>query len=67
MMLLVTYCRSAIGRHHKQKATIKALGFTKLNQIRLYDDNPSVRGMIAKVSHLVEVDEIPNEVIEECE
>jgi len=67
MYIVVTYIRSAIGRHHRQKATIKALGFSKLNQSRLFEDSPSVRGMITKVNHLVAVQEIENDTIEAIE
>lgn len=47
--------RSAIGRPKDQRLTLKALGFSKLNQIVNKPDNPQIRGMIAKVSHLVQV------------
>jgi large subunit ribosomal protein L30 len=53
--LRVTYTKSAIGYEKDQKATIAALGFTKLRQTRELQDTPSVRGMIRKVSHLVVV------------
>ncbi|HPZ22263.1 MAG TPA: 50S ribosomal protein L30 [Bacillota bacterium] len=47
--------RSAIGRPKDQRLTLKALGFSKLNQVVSKPDNPQVRGMIAKVAHLVQV------------
>jgi len=47
--------RSSIGRPKDQRLTLKALGFSKLNQIISKPDNPQVRGMIAKVAHLVQV------------
>lgn len=53
----VTYRKSAIGYKKDQKATIAALGFTKLGQTRELADTPSIRGMIRKVSHLVVVEE----------
>ncbi|WP_207930747.1 50S ribosomal protein L30 [Hydrogenispora ethanolica] len=56
-MIQVTWKQSAIGRAKVQKATIKALGFTKLNQTVTKEDNPAIRGMIKKVHHLVEVKE----------
>lgn len=49
---------SAIRRDERQKRTIRALGFRKLHQVVEHDDTPQIRGMIAKVSHLVEVQEI---------
>lgn len=55
--LQITYKKSAIGYNKRQKATIKALGFRKLNQTVVHDDTPAIRGMIERVSHLVEVKE----------
>ena len=56
--LRVTLVKSSIGNPWPQKRTVKALGFRRLNQTVIHPDNPSVRGMIFKVSHLVEVEEI---------
>jgi len=56
--LQITYKKSAIGYDHRQKATIKALGFRKLNQTIEHNDSPEIRGMIKKVSHLVAVQEV---------
>lgn len=53
----VTYVKSAIGYSKRQKGTIEALGFRKLNQSVLHDDTPAIRGMLDKVSHLVEIEE----------
>ena len=47
--------RSAINRPANQKATIKALGFSKLNQEIVKEATPQILGMINKVKHLVEV------------
>lgn len=55
--LVVTYVKSCIGYNEKQKGTIRALGFRKLNQTVVHDDNPVIRGMVNKVSHLVAVEE----------
>lgn len=54
-MIKVKLIRSTIARNPIQKKTIKALGFTKVYQVRELPDNESTRGMIRKVSHLVEV------------
>ncbi len=54
--LRVTYFRSAIGRSKDQKATVHSLGLRRLNQTVEVPDNPSVRGMIYKVRHLVRVE-----------
>lgn len=56
--LKITYKHSAIGRPEDQKKTIVALGFTKLNQTVVKSDTPALRGMIAKVNHLVEVEQV---------
>jgi large subunit ribosomal protein L30 len=45
--------RSAIGFDRKQRATLRGLGFRRLNHVVEVEDTPSVRGMIGKVSHLV--------------
>ena len=47
--------KSPIGHNKRQKATVHALGLRKMNQTVEKSDSPTVRGMIAKVSHLVEV------------
>lgn len=49
----VVQVRSAIGRKADQKATLKALGIRRLNQAVVHRDTPEIRGMIFKVSHLV--------------
>jgi len=53
----VTLVKSPIGYEKSQKATVRALGLTKLSQSVEKDDSPAVRGMIAKVSHLLEISE----------
>ncbi|MCY4410502.1 MAG: 50S ribosomal protein L30 [Caldilineaceae bacterium] len=47
--------KSPIGYNKRQKATVHALGLKKINQTVEKSDSPTIRGMIAKVSHLVEV------------
>ena len=47
------WVRSAIQAPVKQKLVIKGLGFTRLNQVVEREDTPSIRGMVAKVPHLV--------------
>lgn len=46
---------SPIGRKPDQRETLKGLGLNKLNRRRVLEDTPAVRGMIAKVKHLVRV------------
>ncbi len=53
--LTVRWVKSAIGSPKDQKETLRALGFRKLNMVVEKEDNASVRGMIYKVRHLVEV------------
>ena len=56
-VLQVTLLRSPIGYSTRQKRTVRALGLRRLNQTVKHEDTPVVRGMIAKVSHLVAVEE----------
>ena len=56
-MLRVTLVKSPIGYQQRQKDTVRALGLRKMNQTVEHVDSPVVRGMIAKVSHLVQVEE----------
>ncbi len=55
--LAITLKRSVIGAKEGQKKTVEALGLKKTNQTVVLEDTPAVRGMINKVSHLVEVNE----------
>ncbi|MCE1254610.1 MAG: 50S ribosomal protein L30 [Anaerolineae bacterium] len=55
--LRITYIRSAIGYSVRHKATIKALGFHRLHETVEHLDSPSLRGMLSKVAHLVEIEE----------
>jgi large subunit ribosomal protein L30 len=51
----VQYYRSAIGFNVHQKLVVKGLGFGKLNSVREVSDTVAIRGMIAKVPHLVRI------------
>lgn len=53
----VTLVRSAIGYSKRHKDTIRALGLRRLHQTVEHVDSPSLRGMLYKVNHLVEVEE----------
>jgi large subunit ribosomal protein L30 len=55
--LRVTQIGSPIGRVKSQRATLVGLGLNKMNRSRELEDTPAVRGMIAKVQHLVRVEE----------
>jgi large subunit ribosomal protein L30 len=54
--LRLTLTRSLIGLSPKQEATVKALGLRRINQTVHHDDTPTIRGMIAKVPHVLRVD-----------
>lgn len=52
----ITQVKSAINRPKRQKDTLKAIGFTKLNQTIEQEDTPQILGMINAVKHLVKVE-----------
>jgi large subunit ribosomal protein L30 len=56
--LRITQYRSAISRGTNQKRTIRSLGIRRLHQTVEHDDTPQIRGMIATVQHLVNVEEV---------
>ena len=53
----VTLLRSAIGYPKPQKATVRALGLHRLHQTVVHKDTPALRGMLAKVIHLIQIEE----------
>ena len=53
----VTLRRSTIGEKPKVRATVEGLGLKRMHQTVTQVDSPSLRGMLAKVNHLVEVEE----------
>jgi large subunit ribosomal protein L30 len=55
--LKITLKKSTIGYHKRQKATVEALGLKRLHHTVTHKDTPQIRGMINKVSHLIEVEE----------
>lgn len=58
-ILRITLVRSTIGRPADQRRTVASLGLRKLNSTVERPDNPSIRGMVTKIRHLVEVEEVP--------
>ncbi len=60
-LLQVTLVRSPIGCPKDQKATVKAMGLNRIGKTVTLPDNPSVRGMIRKVAHLVQWRELSTE------
>jgi large subunit ribosomal protein L30 len=57
MKLKITQTRSTIKRPQPQKKVMQALGLRRMHQTVEHDDTPTVRGMIAKVQHLVQIEE----------
>ncbi len=60
-MLKITLKRSPIGYEESQKRTVRALGLRKLNQTVYHRDEPNIRGMVAKVAHLLHVEKVSEE------
>ena len=56
-VLRITLVKSPIGYSERQKGTVRALGLRRMNQTVEQVDTPVVRGMLAKVTHLVQVEE----------
>jgi large subunit ribosomal protein L30 len=56
--LRIKYVKSSIGYNVRQKRTIRALGLRRLGDEVEQDDSPAVRGMVNKVRHLVQVQEV---------
>jgi large subunit ribosomal protein L30 len=54
----VTLVRSSIGTKPKQRGTLRALGLGKIGSTNVLPDRPEIRGMLARVPHLVRVEEI---------
>ena len=57
-MIKVTQVRSAIGTKPKHRGTLRALGLRGIGQANTLPDRPEIRGMIARVPHLVAVEEV---------
>ncbi len=55
--LRITLVKSPIGYDKRQKGTLRALGLRRMHQTVEHEDNPVIRGMVAKVRHLVRVEE----------
>ncbi|HET9673159.1 MAG TPA: 50S ribosomal protein L30 [Actinomycetota bacterium] len=56
--LRVTQVRSVIDRPRDQKDTVRRLGLHRIRDSVIKDDRPDIRGMLAKVRHLVRVEEV---------
>lgn len=51
----IQYYKSMIGYSKKQKAMVRGLGFTKLNQIKEKPNNPAMRGVVNKIPHMLRI------------
>jgi large subunit ribosomal protein L30 len=56
--LKITLKKSPLGYDYRQRRTVKALGLRKVKSSRILEDSPQIRGMIKKIEHLLEVEEI---------
>ncbi len=56
--LKITLKRSVIGRPEKQRRIVRALGLRRLHQTVIHRDEPTIRGMIHKIPHMLEVSEV---------
>ncbi|QDP95536.1 50S ribosomal protein L30 [Microlunatus elymi] len=56
--LKITQVKSSIGGKQNQRDTLRTLGLKRIGDVSAHEDTPSVRGMIATVSHLITVEEV---------
>jgi large subunit ribosomal protein L30 len=56
--LRIRQTRSAIGKSERQKRTVRALGIHRMHEVVVLNDTPQVRGMVDRVRHLLEVEEV---------
>lgn len=59
--LRITLTKSPTGHSYKQKRTVRALGLRRMHQTVEREDSPTVRGMIDKVKHLLEIEEVDSD------
>ena len=60
-LLKITLKKSVIGRQKSHRRTVRSLGLKKVNHTVIHDDSPSIRGMVNKVSYLLEVENFEGE------
>jgi large subunit ribosomal protein L30 len=56
--LRVTQVRSTVGKTRRMRETVRALGLKRIRHSVVQDDRPEIRGMLARVGHLVAVEEV---------
>jgi large subunit ribosomal protein L30 len=61
--LRITQVRSVIGHPQSQRRVVQALGLRRMHQTVVHHDTASIRGMVAKVHHLIAVEEVPGEAV----
>ncbi|MFQ6617280.1 MAG: 50S ribosomal protein L30 [Fidelibacterota bacterium] len=59
--LKITQIKSSVGYDRKKRRVLKALGFRRLHQTLIKEDNPAIRGMIRKVGFLLKIEEVEAE------
>lgn len=64
-MLKITLRRSSCKGTKRQQATVRGLGLRKLHDSKILADTPAIRGMVGKVSHLVECEKISESMLED--
>jgi len=57
----VTLIRSQIGKPAKHRKTLEALGLRKLQQSKIFDQSPSIMGMVNQINHLLRIEECTDE------
>lgn len=55
--LIVRQVRSSIGTKPKHRGTLRALGLGRIGKVSILPDRPEIRGMVSRVTHLIEVEE----------
>ena len=58
MKLKITQTRSAIGQNQRNRGTLRALGLGKIGRSREHAESPQLAGMLRKVRHLVQIEEV---------
>lgn len=56
--LKITWTKSCIGRPKKQRDVIRSLGLRRLHHTVVHQNSPTIRGMVNKVEHLLQVEEV---------
>ncbi len=56
--LQVTQIKSGIGRKQNQRNTLRSLGLKRVGDVVVKEDRPEIRGMVASIPHLVDVEEV---------